>query len=168
MKLPAAPRGSTGRIRSVGALLLLGSLVSCKRTGWDPPAQDRSGGELPVLSARRVPNGAIRLDGQLDEPSWKTAGDTGGFVDPITGRPKPRSRVKGSARVAWDDRYLYLALVVGDSDPVTPFRAEESARAGVWHAPGACLNAKHQFDVRQCAGGDPGAVGDDIRLSGCR
>src|SRR4051812_1149583 len=105
MKLVVARRGDTGRSRAVHTLLLL-CTFGCNRTGWDPPAPDRSGGAIPVLSARRVPTGAIRLDGRLDEEAWKTAGDTGGFVDPSTGRPEPRSRVKGSARVAWDDRYL--------------------------------------------------------------
>jgi hypothetical protein len=33
--------------------------------------------------------------------------------------------VKGSARVAWDQRFLYVAFVIGDPDPVTPFRTDE-------------------------------------------
>jgi hypothetical protein len=67
----------------------------------------------------------VTLDGRLDEGLWATAGDTGGFVDPGTGRPEPRSRVKASARVAWDEQHLYLALVVGDGEPATPFRPTE-------------------------------------------
>src|SRR5262245_53740106 len=111
------------RARSVRPLLLL-CVLSCRRTGWDPPAPDRSGGEIPVLSVQRVPDGTVRLDGRLDEAAWTTAGDTGGFVDPITGRPEPGSRVKGLARAAWDGRNLYLAFVIGDGDPVTPFRPD--------------------------------------------
>ena len=89
-----------GHIRLVRTLLLLCSLLSCRRAVWDPPAVDRSSGEIPVISARRISTGAVRLDGQLDEASWNPAADTGGFVDPGTGRPEPRSRVKGAARVA--------------------------------------------------------------------
>jgi hypothetical protein len=147
------------------AFLLLCSLLACKRTDWDPPARDRSGGELPVLSARRVPAGAVRLDGHLDEAFWKIAGDTGGFVDPITGRPEGRSRVKGAARVAWNDGHLYLAFVIGDGDPVTPFRADEvdphlwerSSAVEVMIQPGDPGNNSHYYELQV----DPaGAVWD--------
>jgi hypothetical protein len=51
--------------------------VACTRAGWDPPTRDRSDGQLPVLSARRVSGDAIRVDGRLDEAAWQTAVDTG-------------------------------------------------------------------------------------------
>jgi hypothetical protein len=151
------------RIPSLLSLFLC--VVSCKRTSWDPPAPDRSGGEIPVLSARRVPDGTIRLDGRLDEAAWQAAGDTGGFVDPITGRPEPGSRVKGSARAAWDGRNLYLAFVIGDGDPVTPFAANEvdphlwerSSAVEVMIQPGDPGNNSHYYELQV----DPaGAVWD--------
>jgi hypothetical protein len=152
-------------MKLVTALALLCSLLSCKRSDWDPPARDKSGGEIPVLSARRVPNGAIQLDGRLDEAPWKAAADTGGLVDPRSGRADPRSRVKGTARVAWDDGHLYLAFVIGDADPVTPFRAaevdphlwERSSAVEVMIQPGDPGNNSHYYELQV----DPaGAVWD--------
>jgi hypothetical protein len=145
--------------------LLLLCALSCKRTSWDPPAPDRSGGELPVLSARRVPEGSVRPDGRLDEAAWKTAGDTGGFVDPGTGRPEPGSHVKGAARAVWDGQNLYLAFVIGDAEPVTPFAADEvdphlwerSSAVEVMIQPGDPGNNSHYYEVQV----DPaGAVWD--------
>jgi hypothetical protein len=144
---------------------LLFCLLSCKRSTWDPPAQDRSGGELPVTSAARVAGGSIQLDGRLDEPAWKAAGDTGGFVHPGTGQPEGQSRVKGSARIAWDERNLYLAFVIGDGDPVTPFAASEvdphlwerSSAIEVMIQPGDPGNNTHYYELQV----DPaGAVWD--------
>jgi hypothetical protein len=165
MMLATVREGSTARIGSVRALLLLTTLLGCKGKAWDPPAPDRSGGEIPVVSARRVPAGSLRLDGRLDEASWKTAGDTGGFVDPGTGAPEARSRVKGAARVAWDERHLYLAFVVGDGDPVTPFRPDEvdphlwerSSAVEAMIQPGDPGNNSHYYELQV----DPaGAVWD--------
>jgi hypothetical protein len=144
--------------------LLVTALLSCRRTGWDPPAPDRSGGELPVVSAPRV-SGGVRLDGRLDEPFWSAAGDTGGFVHPGTGRPDSHSRVKGAARVAWDQQNLYLALVIGDGAPVTPFAAdqvdphlwERSSAVEVMIQPGDPGNNSHYYELQV----DPaGAVWD--------
>src|SRR3954453_11329913 len=149
-------------VTSLSALVLL---LSCRRTVWDPPAQDRGNGELPAISARRVPAGAIRLDGRIDDAGWNPAADTGGFVHPITGRPEPRSHVKCTARVAWDDRFLYLAFVIGDNDPVTPFRPDEvdphlwqrSSAIEVMIQPGDPGNNSHYYELQV----DPsGAVWD--------
>jgi hypothetical protein len=146
-------------------LLFLCGLVACKRAGWDPPAPDRSNGELPSVSARRVPAGGVQIDGRLDEAFWKTADDTGGFVDPSTGKPAGQSRVKGSARVGWDDKNLYLAFVVGDADPSTPFPAdavdphlwERSSAIEVMLQPGDPANNRHYYELQV----DPaGAVWD--------
>jgi hypothetical protein len=147
------------------SLLFMLCALSCRRTGWDPPAVDRSGGELPVLSAARVADGSVRLDGRLDETAWRTAGDTTGFVDPGTGRPDPGSRVKGSARAAWDGQNLYLAFVIGDGAPVTPFPAdqvdphlwERSSAVEVMIQPGDPGNNTHYYELQV----DPaGAVWD--------
>jgi hypothetical protein len=150
--------------RALFAFLLACGLPACKR-GWDPPAPDRSDGQLPALSAPHVPGGAVHLDGRLDEALWSAAGQTGGFVDPGTGKPNSRSRVKGSARVAWDDQNLYLGFVIGDGDPVTPFPAdqvdphlwERSSAIEVMIQPGDPGNNTHYYEVQV----DPaGAVWD--------
>ncbi len=86
---------------------------------------DRSDGAIPTLRAPHLARGAITIDGRLDEPAWQRAGSTGGFVSPSDGRAVPDSRVNGSARLAWDDEALYVAVIVNDPHPSTPFRASE-------------------------------------------
>ena len=53
-------------------------------------------------------SGAIKLDGRLDEPSWKAAPYTNRFVD-IEGARKPLPRFETHAKMIWDDRYFYVA-----------------------------------------------------------
>jgi hypothetical protein len=65
------------------------------------------------------------VDGKLDESAWTHAGQTGGFVGPLDGRPHAESHVNGSARMLWDDTHLYVSFVVLDGDPTTPFTPSE-------------------------------------------
>jgi hypothetical protein len=162
---PTTARRAGPLLGPLGALLAFAAVVSCKRSTWDPPAPDRSGGELPTVSARRVPTGAFTLDGKLDEAAWQTAGDTGGFVHPGTGRPEPRSHVKGAARIAWDNQNLYLGFVIGDGKPATPFAAdavdphlwERSSAIEAMIQPGDPGNNSHYYELQV----DPaGAVWD--------
>jgi hypothetical protein len=74
---------------SVRALLLFCCLLSCKRAAWDPPAPDRSNGEIPVVSASRLSGAGVQLDGRLDEPAWKTAADTGASSTPARDSRSP-------------------------------------------------------------------------------
>ena len=96
------------------------------------PAVDRSDGALPELVVLAVAEGAIRVDGHLDEPAWRGATNgTGALVDVRTGQPSPRSRVQGGAWLAWDGRSLYLAARIDDPSPDAPFPAAEHD-AHVW------------------------------------
>jgi hypothetical protein len=52
-------------------------------------------------------SGAIKLDGRLDEPSWKAAPWTAYFVD-IEGARKPLPRFKTHVKMIWDDKYFYI------------------------------------------------------------
>ncbi len=52
--------------------------------------------------------GPIRIDGQLDEPSWQAAPWTSDFAD-IQGQVKPKPRLRTRARMIWDDDYFYVA-----------------------------------------------------------
>jgi hypothetical protein len=49
----------------------------------------------------------IRVDGLDDELSWKQAPPTDAFVD-VSGYDFPAPRQNTTARVLWDDRYLYV------------------------------------------------------------
>ncbi len=102
-----------------GAALALG----CARKG--PPPVDRSGGEIPSVCAARAPAGAVRVDGRLGEGAWSLAGETFAFVGPGDGRPSKDSKVNASARVLWDEANLYLAVVVEDGEPTSPFARDE-------------------------------------------
>jgi hypothetical protein len=56
-------------------------------------------------------NGAITIDGNLDEPAWVSAARTAPFANTIDGRPVPTNT---TARILWDEANLYLAFDVGD------------------------------------------------------
>lgn len=101
-------------------------LASCSRTpSFDEPLADRSDGALPEVAAARVADGAIVIDGRLDEPAWQRAGSTGMFVSPSTGRPAPKSQVNARARVAWSDERLFVGIVVWDPTPTSPFSRDD-------------------------------------------
>jgi len=55
----------------------------------------------------------IKVDGKLDEASWKSAPSTGPFVDTMTGSPSP---VSTEAKLLWDNQNLYIAFENVDSD----------------------------------------------------
>jgi hypothetical protein len=50
----------------------------------------------------------IRIDGRLDEPTWKQVPWTDAFVD-IEGDRKPRPRFQTRVKMLWDDTYFYIA-----------------------------------------------------------
>jgi Carbohydrate family 9 binding domain-like len=57
-------------------------------------------------------DGAVAIDGRLDDPAWRTAAWTADFVDmaePGTS-PAPRTRVK----MLWDDAYLYIGADIAE------------------------------------------------------
>jgi len=48
-----------------------------------------------------------QIDGRLDEPAWRDAPWTAGFVD-IEGDARPRPALRTRARMLWDDEYFYV------------------------------------------------------------
>ena len=50
----------------------------------------------------------ITIDGKLDEASWKHAATTAEFVD-ISGEDFPRPKYRTTAKMLWDDEFLYVA-----------------------------------------------------------
>jgi hypothetical protein len=84
-------------------LLLLEFLPGSPARGDEPSA--------PVPSAGYVCHrlaGPITIDGTLDDLGWQGVAWTGDFVD-IEGAGRPRPRFRTRAKMAWDDRYLYVA-----------------------------------------------------------
>ena len=52
--------------------------------------------------------GPVRIDGHLDEASWRAAPWTRPFAD-IEGEAKPAPKFRTRARMLWDDEYFYVA-----------------------------------------------------------
>jgi hypothetical protein len=52
--------------------------------------------------------GPVTVDGRPDEAAWRDVPWTDDFVD-IEGDARPRPRFRTRAKMAWDDRYLYVA-----------------------------------------------------------
>jgi hypothetical protein len=77
---------------------------------------------VPSIAAAQLKKGSsIRIDGKLDDAAWLSAADTGAFVNVRTGEPDTASVVQGSAKLAWDDKWLYLGFDVKDQDVIGGF-----------------------------------------------
>ena len=61
----------------------------------------------------KVKDGAIKIDGKLDEAEWATARTTGPFVKSMDGAA---AESRGEARLLWDDKNLYVAFQLEDKD----------------------------------------------------
>jgi hypothetical protein len=80
-----------------------------------------AGAPLPVGRCAAAPV----IDGALDEACWAGAAIAGPFVLPGDGRPAAADDpVAAFARLAWDDRALYVGVVVFDKKPSSPFSRE--------------------------------------------
>lgn len=70
----------------------------------------------PSLSALRVGDGEIRLDGRLDEPAWSRAAPARGFLqrEPREGQPASEDT---EVRVLYDGSSLYVGVNARDREP---------------------------------------------------
>lgn len=59
--------------------------------------------------------GKLKIDGRLDEPSWQKAESTAPFVD-ISGEGFPTPQKQTTAKMMWDDEYLYVGAVLLEDD----------------------------------------------------
>jgi hypothetical protein len=103
-------------------------LCACKepaRPPWaTPPARGIAGDATVTGAPAKVARLAAPpvIDGKLDEPAWGAAAVLGPFVDPGDGAAVSVDHpVAAFARLGWDDRHLYLGVVVGDREPRSPF-----------------------------------------------
>ncbi|MEM1008206.1 MAG: carbohydrate-binding family 9-like protein, partial [Myxococcota bacterium] len=65
----------------------------------------------PIYMARYT-SVAPKIDGVLDEPSWKAAASTGRFKT-YNNRP---TKMRTEAKMLWDNRYLYVSFDMDDDD----------------------------------------------------
>ena len=78
------------------------------------PVQSAAGAaEKKRIVAKKVKNGAIKLDGKLSEKEWDDAPSTGDFVRTMDGQAADQ---KTEAKLLWDDKNLYVAFVNDDKD----------------------------------------------------
>jgi hypothetical protein len=77
---------------------------------------------VPQLVVRKLPPGMRpKLDGKLDERTWNEhAALSGPFRAPLSGAATT-TELGATARFAWDDQALYVAVVVNDGDVVGGF-----------------------------------------------
>jgi hypothetical protein len=98
--------GAMARTRAkmlLAGVLFLGS--ACLGAEWKFPC---SQSDIAQYKAFRV-SGPIRIDGKLDESSWKEAPISPRFVDLVSGQPVIHDT---RAAVLWDDQYLYVSYKV--------------------------------------------------------
>lgn len=65
---------------------------------------------------------SLTIDGKLNEPAWEGAAKTGAFVNVGTGKLDTKQPVRGSARLLWDNKALYVGFEVTDKDVVGGFK----------------------------------------------
>jgi hypothetical protein len=101
------------------------ALVGCdRRPDWAKPAPGGTTGETTIAGEPlSIPYFATPpvLDGKLDDAAWASAARTGMFVNPGNGASIETAQVSGFARLGWDDKKLYVGVVVFDEAPTTPF-----------------------------------------------
>ena len=100
------------RARLASLLVTMGSLIGSLSAAQPP---DRPRGETPVATAQRT-TGAIRVDGQLDEPDWETAPVIGPLTqrEPLEGREATEPT---DVRILFDEQALYIGIVCHESHP---------------------------------------------------
>ena len=67
------------------------------------------------------PDGKLKIDGKLNESSWKKAAPTAPFVD-ISGEGFPTPKYETTAKMLWDDEYLYVGAVLQERHQYTDNR----------------------------------------------
>lgn len=60
-------------------------------------------------------DGKLKIDGKLDEVSWQKAKSTAPFVD-ISGEGFPTPKYETTAKMLWDDEYLYVGAILQEDD----------------------------------------------------
>lgn len=89
-------------------------------------AEKKTADSLRVLTATRA-DGAIILDGKLDESAWGKTPFQTGFVTPAN---KPALAEVG-LKAVYDDQAIYLGVICADKD-VKALKAEATESDGIW------------------------------------
>lgn len=125
---------------SILCLSLVVMLGACKNRSVSPEVVPDDG----HLHAALVNTDTITVDGRIDEEVWQWTDSTGPFVAPGSGERVADSPVQAEAYIVWSEEALYVAVVVEDANPNSPFTAdavdphiwEQSAAVEVMIQPG--------------------------------
>lgn len=114
---------------SASAVAAVTMLAACnRRPDWSKPPEGGISGDSTVAGA---PMSIVRfaspptIDGKLDEPVWQGAKATARFVNPGNGQTPGSHPVAAFARLGWDEKNLYLGVVVDDDAPAAPFGRDD-------------------------------------------
>ncbi len=95
----------------VGVLVIVGCLV---HTG----CEDRKKGTQGLVQIPKIRE-QLKIDGKLDEPAWSRSGGTCAFMR-FDGKAVAGQSTE--ARLAWDEKNLYLAFVCRDRDIISKYK----------------------------------------------
>lgn len=101
-----------GDNRAVGAKLKTGIPAA-------PPVENTQHTEVPlVLPYKLAATDKITIDGKADDKAWGGAPVLGPFVEVGTGKPNTSFPVNATAKLAYDDKNLYVLAEVHSADVV--------------------------------------------------
>ncbi len=114
----------------VGLIQVDGHQLGDRMAASGPGVVDRAiTRELPVDLSKAPPplgtvyvsraRGPITIDGVANDPGWAGISPSPNFA---TGEGSPEPVGKASARMTWDDKYLYLSVQVIDNDIYSPYK----------------------------------------------
>ena len=106
---------------------LIGSCSGCTKPGRRKVARSYTSGPPPSYVVRHA-GGAITIDGRDDEVDWRTAPSSPAFVD---AQGSPETAGAASARLLWDDQYLYAFISVSDDDVYSEYVKDDDT---LWKA----------------------------------
>src|ERR1043165_9583254 len=98
-----------------GACPAAGQTPQTISSGGEPAAAEKAGKELHALRLSG-PLSSMRIDGRVDEEAWMQAQAISDFVEVEPYNMMPPTEMT-SVRVAYDDRYLYIAVQMLTHDP---------------------------------------------------
>ncbi len=78
----------------------------------------------PVVMCKKVNDGAIKIDGKLDDKAWKDIAEVSASRETRSGVEQTQ---KAHVKLAWDDRYLYVAVDCRDSNITATLKGRDAA-----------------------------------------